>query len=111
MEPRSAERGNPGSARAPPRYRGASMEPRSAERGNSTYAARSNARPIRFNGATLSRTWKRGSGEDYLRGMEKLQWSHAQPNVETPTVTAPVIWNDAVLQWSHAQPNVETEGG
>ncbi len=84
------------------------MEPRSAERGNVALSYRESV--------TASR----------------LQWSHAQPNVETGTVTKvaivvisasmeprsaergnslPVTWSgtgSAALQWSHAQPNVET---
>ncbi len=36
----------------------ASMEPRSAERGNLPYTLKINLAKARFNGATLSRTWK-----------------------------------------------------
>ncbi len=58
------------------------MEPRSAERGNAPLAT------------CLSR-------------YRPLQWSHAQPNVETAQA-APHAPLENLLQWSHAQPNVET---
>ena len=110
----------------------ASMEPRSAERGNTPHTLPAPHRQSCFNGATLSRTWKqvgvvcahdpneasmeprsaeRGNVKReienrYMR--ELLQWSHAQPNVETPPKRAPIRWRFR-LQWSHAQPNVETD--
>ncbi len=37
----------------------------------------------RFNGATLSRTWKLARHQDQHGNEIVLQWSHAQPNVET----------------------------
>ena len=88
------------------------MEPRSAERGNQS-ARNSLGRLIAlscFNGATLSRAWKpsgpcgrhsvgaaasmeprsaeRGNGELWKlprASSVTLQWSHAQPSVETRT--------------------------
>ncbi len=59
MEPRSAERGNPGLGRKIKEQIGASMEPRSAERGNKTSEVSIASETSGFNGATLSRTWKR----------------------------------------------------
>ncbi len=61
----------------------ASMEPRSAERGNDSIAARAKRSSCRFNGATLSRTWKLSSAKGNCVRLFLLQWSHAQPNVET----------------------------
>ncbi len=85
----------------------ASMEPRSAERGNvrgvhslmtgyvvlqwshaqpNVETTRSMDTPVNwhsFNGATLSRTWKRRECTSNPRTARRLQWSHAQPNVET----------------------------
>ncbi len=85
----------------------ASMEPRSAERGNRRSTSISAPWNACFNGATLSRTWKhrqitiqqyhefvasmeprsaeRGNGLSRRRNGRRrwLQWSHAQPNVET----------------------------
>ena len=43
-------------------------------------------RPSGFNGATLSRTWKRSVSPRVTVGANRLQWSHAQPNVETRQV-------------------------
>ncbi len=133
MEPRSAERGNL-SFSLPPLHRlKASMEPRSAERGNMGLCALilsqsplqwSHAQPnvetgwrrsacglrtTRFNGATLSRTWKRRRLRFKTSTLCSLQWSHAQPNVETSGYRQ-IIRPERVLQWSHAQPNVETTG-
>ncbi len=89
-------------------------------------------RQARFNGATLSRTWKRNTDRDQPIAHCALQWSHAQPNVETRAAErrddhfsddasmeprSAERGNDAasasrlrakMLQWSHAQPNVET---
>ncbi len=59
------------------------MEPRSAERGN---RRADGSRPYcrnSFNGATLSRTWKPENLSPYWTKEKLLQWSHAQPNVET----------------------------
>ena len=101
MEPRSASvetRGAHSTARKPTR---ASMEPRSASvetfgdpRGQSLITG--------FNGATLNRAWKPDSGLPHRSEITGLQWSHAQPNVETSCVTRAA---DAyrTLQWSHAQ--------
>ncbi len=58
MEPRSAERGNVFRTRTVASRPTASMEPRSAERGN-------------------------GATEGAVFDPDALQWSHAQPNVET----------------------------
>ncbi len=59
MEPRSAERGNKSSGTRSFSSLRASMEPRSAERGNACYSVQ------------------------VCRLRKSLQWSHAQPNVET----------------------------
>ena len=83
MEPRSAERGNVRRRGAPHLPRGASMEPRSAERGNVPLEIHARRATAGFNGATLSRTWKPAAEEGYLTDANVLQWSHAQPNVET----------------------------
>ncbi len=85
MEPRSAERGNAPTIRVwsllPSE---ASMEPRSAERGNANPQVPLRYRCFGFNGATLSRTWKPPSPILGSSRACQLQWSHAQPNVETP---------------------------
>ncbi len=82
MEPRSAERGNEKNEKFVKERLEASMEPRSAERGNALFVAA-------------------------LFVAALLQWSHAQPNVETQSRRA--SRREAIeLQWSHAQPNVET---
>ncbi len=83
------------------------MEPRSAERGNRPRRGQPRRGQPRFNGATLSRTWKQGIFVARLSAANPLQWSHAQPNVETRMHWT---WGRAQrrLQWSHAQPNVET---
>ncbi len=109
MEPRSVERGNqPVDDCSADSRKSASMEPRSVERGNTATQssqhrarqelqwshAQSNVettlverlRPQRmssFNGATLSRTWKRESLTQSRISATMLQWSHAQSNVET----------------------------
>ena len=108
MEPRSAERGNagsPGRAQSPSGgFNGAtlsrtwkqlrellksatgstaSMEPRSAERGNRRISIQRKSFSGCFNGATLSRTWKPLTQIRFTNSRYKLQWSHAQPNVET----------------------------
>ena len=60
-----------------------------------------------FNGATLSRTWKLAGAYAATTATLALQWSHAQSNVETVWLA----WRSrsrAGLQWSHAQSNVET---
>ncbi len=109
------------------------MEPRSAERGNNFARRLLSEFAICFNGATLSRTWKhlrqrsrapveRASMEPrsaergnrrrdrVLAFDEELQWSHAQPNVETARLRRSPSRRRVYmqLQWSHAQPNVET---
>ncbi len=84
MEPRSAERGNFETVRAQFFLPIASMEPRSAERGNI-----------------------HKEPKNYLLRIS-LQWSHAQPNVETTFARHFDVIIPAQLQWSHAQPNVET---
>ncbi len=131
MEPRSAERGNaPGADAGPGRVAIASMEPRSAERGNAASHPPGEGR----NDASMEpRSAERGNVQ--LRGNSQtpklLQWSHAQPNVETrcrdrfdtefsgasmeprsaergnPAVAGKLL-HRVRLQWSHAQPNVET---
>ncbi len=58
MEPRSAERGNASRRIHQGLLRKASMEPRSAERGNLELRCAARDHACRFNGATLSRTWK-----------------------------------------------------
>ncbi len=113
----------------------ASMEPRSVERGNTEQMARWHDCGQRFNGATLSRTWKPRRVHRLPDALKLLQWSHAQSNVETDgsaSMRAPRVrcFNGATLsrtwkhgpsvreltrgswlQWSHAQSNVETIGG
>ncbi len=108
------------------------MEPRSAERGNNSLNPCECMPQTGFNGATLSRTWKPDLQGDAWFLSTPLQWSHAQPNVETPRwiprspattrrfngATLSRTWKPkarlraaitaARLQWSHAQPNVET---
>ncbi len=108
MEPRSAERGNPFGCSFHTIRRLASMEPRSAERGNKPFAIGFSRHLQRFNGATLSRTWKPVLRYSPVSG-NALQWSHAQPNVETSSGIADSSVQPG-LQWSHAQPNVETRG-
>ncbi len=157
MEPRSAERGNWFALAGSGCRSIASMEPRSAERGNlkamllmcisiqrfnGATLSRTWKRPRpasgcrcrrRFNGATLSRTWKQRAGcDDCGPRRTTLQWSHAQPNVETCQLSPNgadaraasmeprsaergnsggiqlVATYTKELQWSHAQPNVET---
>ena len=46
----------------------------------------------RFNGATLSRAWKKNElAGDLGRMLESLlQWSHAQPSVETRSKAVPL---------------------
>ncbi len=44
-----------------------------------------------------------------MANVGKLQWSHAQPNVETERKIGERR-KAGPLQWSHAQPNVETKG-
>ncbi len=158
MEPRSAERGNKKTNTNRKERKTASMEPRSAERGNRAVSAGGHPPDRRFNGATLSRTWKRARGFAVAVGatgfngatlsrtwkrcitrnlpaiLAWLQWSHAQPNVETLVppargardgerfngATLSRTWKPnccsnysqivSLLQWSHAQPNVETSG-
>ncbi len=83
MEPRSAERGNAVLRIGEGAEKSASMEPRSAERGNFKSGANACASSRRFNGATLSRTWKRSCSAISGGILASLQWSHAQPNVET----------------------------
>ncbi len=83
MEPRSAERGNVELSPELHVVQHASMEPRSAERGNANWIA------LRY-----EMCWR-------------LQWSHAQPNVETD-LRRHDLQPGPALQWSHAQPNVET---
>ncbi len=61
----------------------ASMEPRSAERGNLIKNGKCQSCGGRFNGATLSRTWKPFEITEQELWDIMLQWSHAQPNVET----------------------------
>ncbi len=65
------------------------MEPRSAERGNARCSGGTRIPKVRFNGATLSRTWKPDACNQALKVAQELQWSHAQPNVETIFVAAP----------------------
>ncbi len=108
------------------------MEPRSAERGNTNPANPNFRAAYGFNGATLSRTWKHRITGQYYRTKRSLQWSHAQPNVETSRRKARRpsnphasmeprsaergneaaeklgVHRTRMLQWSHAQPNVET---
>ncbi len=84
MEPRSAERGNIATASENAAERQASMEPRSAERGNSAACAGHPQWCACFNGATLSRAWKPVvPGSKLPETVYALQWSHAQPSVET----------------------------
>ncbi len=133
MEPRSVERGNSAARSCARRMRGASMEPRSVERGNvadrtqidrpaaalqwshaqSNVETQSHCDRIasdadRFNGATLSRTWKHQSSDYASRTDRWLQWSHAQSNVETGGANRRPQLIRSALQWSHAQSNVET---
>ncbi len=61
-----------------------------------------------FNGATLSRTWKQRRYVSTGSSQPRLQWSHAQPNVETRSNEEDGQIGCPLLQWSHAQPNVET---
>ena len=84
MEPRSAERGNQTVHCVNYRVSRASMEPRSAERGNTGCGEPQGIEKRRgFNGATLSRTWKPCGLALIATAQPMLQWSHAQPNVET----------------------------
>ncbi len=157
MEPRSAERGNKALTRTRrlrlPSFNGATLsrtwKPSRRRRFRNACSS--------FNGATLSRTWKprpahqssseprasmeprsaeRGNNGQFwntLPIIPALQWSHAQPNVETLLLVSDQVqynlgFNGATLsrtwkhpskrrfapslgrlQWSHAQPNVETK--
>ncbi len=88
-------------------YRYASMEPRSAERGNPCGASGAENCGLGFNGATLSRTWKHAA--DYLTAFLDELASMEPRSAERGNLLAPATPHGrAQLQWSHAQPNVET---
>ena len=86
----------------------ASMEPRPHERGNACASgAPLCALALCFNGATSSRTWKRGTEVEDAGEDTGLQWSHVLTNVETSRRARPLL-RKALLQWSHVLTNVET---
>ncbi len=93
MEPRSAERGNRCERFEDGLYLLASMEPRSAERGNFAWAHSSG----RIQTASMEpRSAERGNFLDRHEdqtGVSGLQWSHAQPNVETSARPLPLTCN------------------
>ena len=108
------------------------MEPRPSERGNATAMAALATYLTGFNGATSFRTWKLPANAGIRRRVNRLQWSHVLPNVETTEVderlekkdnasmeprpsergnvsTVLTLGGDPpMLQWSHVLPNVET---
>ncbi len=106
MEPRSAERGNLKQKAKKRGVKVASMEPRSAERGNRQAGLVFDFGERRFNGATLSRTWKRQDAAAADGVPVELQWSHAQPNVETRHLP---LWG-GVPPWASMEPRSAERG-
>ncbi len=107
MGPRSAERGNGWLTENEDGGTIASMGPRSAERGNGWTLKSAPPSSNRFNGATLSRTWKR----EAMRRASQVNLASMGPrSAERGNSAASFAINRIFgpLQWGHAQPNVET---
>src|ERR1043166_8753199 len=116
-------------------YRSASMEPRPHERGNCPVVLLTCSGASGFNGATSSRTWKRGHNSRRLRrnvpasmeprphergnrrrvvGADLCIWASMEPrphergNRRAALTPRGCAWT---LQWSHVLTNVETRRG
>ncbi len=83
------------------------MEPRSAERGNARAACQQDEIDARFNGATLSRTWKRERKVSILDNGRCFNGATLSRTWK-PATKLQSLAESFLLQWSHAQPNVET---
>ena len=82
MEPRFLKRGNNALKRRACRRKEASMEPRFLKRGNFHMVNMEFIQLNRFNGTTLSQTWKSPCHLPPTRFKRVLQWNHAFSNVE-----------------------------
>src|ERR1043166_2690044 len=132
MEPRPHERGNAAVPRVRARQNSASMEPRPHERGNCPVVLLTCSGASGFNGATSSRTWKRGHNSRRLRrnvpasmeprphergnrrrvvGADLCIWASMEPRPHERGNRRAALTprgREWPLQWSHVLANVET---